>query len=98
MLQSFRNNLMWITFGSTSSVVFGLLIAVLADRSSFEKVAKSFIFLPMAISLWALASSGTSSTSTGHDHAADRPLERDRAQPGGTPPSLAPMGRRRAME
>ena len=50
MLQSFRNNLMWIIFGSTSSVVFGLLIAVLADRSSFEKVAKSFIFLPMAIS------------------------------------------------
>ena len=50
MLQSFRNNLMWIIFGSTSSVVFGLLIAVLADRSSFERVAKSFIFLPMAIS------------------------------------------------
>jgi alpha-glucoside transport system permease protein len=50
MLQSFRNNLMWIVFGSTFSVVFGLLIAVLADRSSFEKVAKSLIFLPMAIS------------------------------------------------
>ncbi len=50
MLQSFRNNLMWIIFGSTSSVVLGLLIAVLADRSSFERVAKSFIFLPMAIS------------------------------------------------
>jgi len=31
-------------------VLFGLLIAVLADRSSFERVAKSFIFLPMAIS------------------------------------------------
>ncbi len=50
MQQSFRNNLMWIVFGSTSSIVFGLLIAVLADRSSFEKVAKSLIFLPMAIS------------------------------------------------
>jgi alpha-glucoside transport system permease protein len=50
MLQAFRNNLMWIIFGSTLSVVFGLLIAVLADRSNFEKVAKSFIFLPMAIS------------------------------------------------
>jgi alpha-glucoside transport system permease protein len=50
MLQSFRNNLMWVIFGSTSSVVLGLLIAVLADRSSFERVAKSFIFLPMAIS------------------------------------------------
>lgn len=50
MLQAFRNNLMWIVFGSTSSVIFGLLIAVLADRSSFERIAKSFIFLPMAIS------------------------------------------------
>ena len=50
MLEAFRNNIMWIIFGSTFAVVFGLLIAVLADRSSFEKVAKSFIFLPMAIS------------------------------------------------
>jgi alpha-glucoside transport system permease protein len=50
MLQSFRNNLMWIIFGSTFSVAFGLLIAVLADRSRFENAAKSLIFLPMAIS------------------------------------------------
>ena len=50
MLEAFRNNLMWIIFGSTLSVTFGLLVAVLADRSRFEKLAKSFIFLPMAIS------------------------------------------------
>lgn len=50
MLEALRNNLMWIVFGSTSSVAFGLVIAVLADRSRFEKTAKSFIFLPMAIS------------------------------------------------
>ena len=51
MLQdAFRNNLMWIVFGSTFSVAFGLLVAVLADRSKFERVAKSLIFLPMAIS------------------------------------------------
>jgi alpha-glucoside transport system permease protein len=50
MVEAFRNNLMWIIFGSTFSVVFGLVIAVLADRSSFEKAAKSLIFLPMAIS------------------------------------------------
>jgi alpha-glucoside transport system permease protein len=41
---------MWIIFGSTFSVLLGLLIAVLADRSSFERVGKSFVFLPMAIS------------------------------------------------
>jgi alpha-glucoside transport system permease protein len=41
---------MWIVFGSTFSVAFGLIIAVLADRSRMEKVTKSLIFLPMAIS------------------------------------------------
>lgn len=50
MLEAFRNNLMWILFGSTFSIIFGLVIAVLADRSQFEKLAKSLIFLPMAIS------------------------------------------------
>lgn len=50
MVEAFRNNIMWIIFGSTFSVIFGLLIAVLADRSRYEKVAKSLIFLPMAIS------------------------------------------------
>jgi alpha-glucoside transport system permease protein len=48
--EAFRNNLMWILFGSTLSVASGLLIAVLADRSRFERTSKSFIFLPMAIS------------------------------------------------
>ncbi len=48
--EALRNNLMWIIFGSTLSVVIGLLVAVLADKSKFEKVSKSLIFLPMAIS------------------------------------------------
>jgi alpha-glucoside transport system permease protein len=48
--ESIRNNIMWIVFGSTLSVGLGLLVAVLADRSKFERVAKSLIFLPMAIS------------------------------------------------
>ena len=50
MLEAFRNNIMWIIFGSTFSAAFGLIIAVLADRSRIEKGAKSLIFLPMAIS------------------------------------------------
>ncbi len=50
MLEAFRNNVMWIVFGATLTVIFGLLIAVLADRSGFERVGKSAIFLPMAIS------------------------------------------------
>jgi len=48
--EALRNNLMWIIFGSTLSVVIGLLVAVLADKSKFEKVSKSLIFLPMAMS------------------------------------------------
>lgn len=51
ILETFRNNIMWLFFGTTFSVIFGLLIAVLADRSSFENIAKSLIFLPMAISM-----------------------------------------------
>ncbi|WP_374687190.1 carbohydrate ABC transporter permease [Promineifilum sp.] len=50
MLEAFRNNIMWIVFGATLTVLFGLLIAVLADRSGFERLGKSAIFLPMAIS------------------------------------------------
>jgi alpha-glucoside transport system permease protein len=50
MLEAFRNNIMWIVFGATLTVIFGLLIAVLADRSGFERLGKSAIFLPMAIS------------------------------------------------
>lgn len=48
--QALRNNVMWIVFGSTLSVALGLIVAVLADRSKFERVSKSLIFLPMAIS------------------------------------------------
>ncbi len=51
MLEAFRNNLLWILVGATSSVVLGLIIAVLADRSRFERLAKTFIFMPMAISM-----------------------------------------------
>ncbi len=50
MLEVFRNNLWWMTFGTLFCVVFGLLIAILADRSRFETLAKSIIFMPMAIS------------------------------------------------
>ena len=51
MFTAFRNNLMWILIGVTFCVALGLLIATLADRSRFETVAKSLIFLPMAISM-----------------------------------------------
>lgn len=51
MLESFRNNLAWLFLGTGLCVSLGLLIAVLADRSKFETLAKAIIFMPMAISL-----------------------------------------------
>ena len=50
MLETFRNNLLWLVFGTSFSVALGLLIAVLADRSRAEVIYKSIIFTPMAIS------------------------------------------------
>jgi alpha-glucoside transport system permease protein len=50
MLTVFRNNLLWMLIGTTFTVSFGLLVAVLADRSRYETLAKALIFLPMAIS------------------------------------------------
>jgi alpha-glucoside transport system permease protein len=51
MLEAFRNNLLWLAVGATLSVVIGLLVAILADRSRFETFAKTLVFLPMAISM-----------------------------------------------
>lgn len=51
MFTAFRNNILWIVVGSTFTVVFGLLVAILADRSKFETFGKVMIFLPMAISM-----------------------------------------------
>jgi alpha-glucoside transport system permease protein len=51
MVEAWTNNIVWMFVGTTLVVVFGLIIAILADRSGFENVAKSLIFMPMAISM-----------------------------------------------
>jgi alpha-glucoside transport system permease protein len=51
MREAFRNNILfWMLIATPMTVVFGLLVAVLADRSKFERLSKSMIFMPMAIS------------------------------------------------
>jgi len=50
LVTALRNNLLWVFFGTLACVSLGLLIAILADRSSFERLAKTIIFMPMAIS------------------------------------------------
>ncbi len=44
------NNLVWLLFVPTLSTALGLIIAVLADTVRWGAIAKSFIFMPMAIS------------------------------------------------
>lgn len=49
---AFRNNILWLVLGTAGAVSLGLIVAVLVDHlKRGEAVAKSFIFLPMAISL-----------------------------------------------
>lgn len=50
LLLVLRNNAYWLVILTLFTVTFGLLMAVLFDRVSYESVAKAIIFLPMAIS------------------------------------------------
>jgi alpha-glucoside transport system permease protein len=51
MRAALRNNAVWLVVGTTGSVVIGLAFAALADRVKREALAKTFIFLPLAISM-----------------------------------------------
>ncbi len=48
--QSIGNNVLWLLFVPFTSTALGLVIAVLADRVKWGSIAKSLIFMPMAIS------------------------------------------------
>ena len=50
MLEAFKNNLLWMIFGTSTCVILGIMISVLVDKSKFEKFIKALIFMPMAIS------------------------------------------------
>ena len=49
--QILRNNVIWLILGTGLSVVLGLIFAGLFDRIRRESLAKTIIFLPLAISL-----------------------------------------------
>ena len=48
--ESVRNNILWLIVVPAAATFFGLIAAALTDRISWGNVAKSFIFMPMAIS------------------------------------------------
>jgi alpha-glucoside transport system permease protein len=50
LLISVRNNLLWLVLATAFTVGLGLIIAVLVDRVRIESIAKSAVFIPMAIS------------------------------------------------
>ena len=49
--EAMRNNLLWLIVVPAASTGFGLLTAQLTDRLKWGNIAKSIIFMPMAISL-----------------------------------------------
>jgi alpha-glucoside transport system permease protein len=48
--EAMRNNMLWLIVVPAASTAFGLLAAQLTDRISWGNIAKSLIFMPMAIS------------------------------------------------
>ncbi len=48
--EAMRNNMLWLIVVPAASTAFGLLAAQLTDRIAWGNVAKSLIFMPMAIS------------------------------------------------
>ena len=49
-LGALKNSVLWLVFFSGIAVSLGLLIAILVDRVRFESIAKTTIFVPLAIS------------------------------------------------
>jgi alpha-glucoside transport system permease protein len=48
--ESMRNNIVWLIVVPAAATAFGLLAAQLTDRIAWGNIAKSMIFMPMAIS------------------------------------------------
>lgn len=46
-----RNTALWVILVPTLATAIGLVYAVLVDRTRFERIAKTLMFLPMAISM-----------------------------------------------
>lgn len=49
-IEALRNSVLWVVFMTLGVVGLGLLIAILVDRVRYEPIAKSVIFVPLAIS------------------------------------------------
>jgi len=50
VILNLRNNLIWLIIAPAIAVVIGLIFAGMVDRIRLESLAKSFVFMPLAIS------------------------------------------------
>ena len=50
-----RNNVLWLAVFVPATLTFGLVLAAITDRVRYERVARTIVFLPMAISMVATA-------------------------------------------
>jgi alpha-glucoside transport system permease protein len=50
VLLAMRNNVIWLLIAPAASVFIGLVFAALVDKVKHEKLAKSFVFMPLAVS------------------------------------------------
>jgi alpha-glucoside transport system permease protein len=49
-LEALRNSILWVAFMTIGVVGLGLLVAIFVDRVRYESIAKTAIFIPLAIS------------------------------------------------
>ena len=90
MLIALRNNALWLVLVTGGSVIIGLVIATLVDRVKAESLVKTFIFLPLAISMagaaviWRFVYAWQPPRAA--DRAAQRGLDRARQRPDAVAP------------
>ena len=85
--QTLFNTILWIAIVPVVTVIFGLAIAVLADRlkPKSENLVKTIIFLPMAISMIGAATVWDFIFVVRPEGPPDRPPERDHRPSASTP-------------
>jgi len=50
MLTAFRNNVLWVFLFTFFTVGIGLIFAVIFDKISYERIVKTIVFMPIAVS------------------------------------------------
>lgn len=49
-LIALRNNVLWVVFVSSATIVIGMMVAIVSEQIRFPRIFRSIVFMPMAIS------------------------------------------------